>query len=64
MRSRKAVWNMKMQIKIFDLNDIPFDVVDKKRGFTNMVNDFCKTVDVIDIVVLNISKMVVKYTNL
>lgn len=52
-----------MKIKIFDKKRTRFDVIEEKGGFDNMINDFCGTVNVIDIVVLGIDEIVVKYEN-
>jgi len=52
-----------MKIKIFDKKRTRFDEIEEKGGFDNMINDFCGTVNVIDIVVLGIDEIVVKYEN-
>lgn len=50
-----------MKIKIFNLNKITWETLEKHKGFENCINDFCSTVDVIDIVVMNADVIVVKY---
>jgi len=52
-----------MKIKIFDKKTTRFDEINEKGGFDNLINDFCSTVNVIDIVVVGIDEIVVKYKN-
>ena len=50
-----------MKIKIFNKRIISFDALEEKGGFEALINAFCSSVDVIDIVVLSVDEIVIKY---
>lgn len=52
-----------MHIKIFNQSTTTFDLLESKGGFAGVINDFCDSVDVIDIVVVNTKEIVVKYND-